>query len=49
MQSLPSNPGYIWATAMPTSPEVVYQNPQSYQGAELADATFVDGATVEVR
>lgn len=45
LQPVPSNPGYIWA--MPTAADVVYQTPQSYQGAELADAAFVDGATVE--
>lgn len=46
LQPVPANPGYIWAT-MPTAADVVYQTPQAYQGAELADATFVDGTTVE--
>ena len=47
LQPVPANPGYIWAT-MPSAADVVYQTPQAYQGAELADATFVDGTTVEV-
>ncbi|GFO46272.1 hephaestin-like protein [Plakobranchus ocellatus] len=46
LQPVPANPGYIWAT-MPSAADVVYQTPQAYQGAELADATFVDGTTVE--
>ncbi|XP_059152938.1 protein boule-like isoform X2 [Physella acuta] len=46
LQPVPANPGYIWAT-MPTAADVLYQTPQAYQGAELADATFVDGTTVE--
>lgn len=47
LQPVPSNPGgYIWAT-MPSAADVVYQTPQSYQGAEIADAAFVDGTTVE--
>ncbi|XP_055879415.1 protein boule-like isoform X2 [Biomphalaria glabrata] len=46
LQPVPTNPGYIWAT-MPTTTDVLYQTPQAYQGAELADATFVDGTTVE--
>lgn len=47
LQPVPASPGYIWAT-MPTAADVIYQTPQAYQGAELADAAFVDGATVEV-
>ena len=47
LQPVPTNPGYIWAT-MPSAPDVVYQTPQTYQGAELADAAFVEGTTVEV-
>jgi len=47
LQPVPTNPGgYIWAT-MPSAPDVVYQTPQAYQGAELADAAFVEGTTVE--
>lgn len=46
LPTVPSNPGYIWATTMPTTSDLVYQNPQTYAGGELADATFVDG-TVE--
>lgn len=46
LQPVPTNPGYIWAT-MPTAADVVYQTPQTYQGAELADAAFVEGTTVE--
>jgi len=46
LQPVPTNPGYIWAT-MPSAPDVVYQTPQTYQGAELADAAFVEGTTVE--
>jgi len=46
LQQVPANPGYIWAT-MPTAADVVYQSPQAYQGAEFADANFVEGTTVE--
>lgn len=48
LQPVPTaSPGYIWAT-MPSAADVIYQTPQAYQGAELADAAFVDGTTVEV-
>jgi len=47
LQPVPSNTGgYIWAT-MPSATDLVYQTPQTYQGAELADTAFIDGATVE--
>jgi len=46
LQPVPTNPGYIWAT-MPSAADVVYQSPQAYQGAEFADANFVEGTTVE--
>ncbi|BFY99074.1 hypothetical protein BsWGS_02122 [Bradybaena similaris] len=47
LQPVPTaSPGYIWAT-MPSAADVIYQTPQAYQGAELADAAFVDGTTVE--
>jgi len=47
LQPVPTNSGgYVWAT-MPSAADLVYQSPQTYQGAELADAAFVDGTTVE--
>lgn len=47
LQPVPSNTGgYIWAT-MPSTTDLVYQTPQTYQSAELTDAAFIDGATVE--
>lgn len=46
--SLPvPNTGGFYYAAVPSATDLVYQTPQTYQGAELTDAAFIDGAAVE--
>jgi len=42
---VPNTGGFYYT--VPSATDLVYQTPQTYQGAELTDAAFIDGAAVE--